>query len=393
MKNPRKPPRRHIAQLVESLTMGGAERLAVQIANARVAAGDISYLYVLAGPGEQSTRIAPEVRVRYLEYARASINNPFAFATSVLRGYRLLRGHIERDGIDLLQSHLPGANFWGLLLAWRGDCVVLPTVHNTHEAQYEETSETFKRRLRRWAYRQLLRRCDAVVAVSDEVRRALIEFVGTDGARRIIVISNGVDIPESLDPALLAAARARYGLLAGDPFVLAVGRFTEQKNFPGLLDAVLLLRRRGVRLRIMIAGDGPLRAFLERQVDELGLGDQVILPGIVHDLPELMPGADLFVLPSLWEGLPLALLEAMACGLPVVATQIAGAADVVEEGVSGLLVPPGNAAELAQAMATLLADPARRAAYGAAGLEIVRRNYSFDRVNRELGALYARLLT
>ncbi len=373
--------------------MGGAERLAVQIANARAAAGDVSYLYVLAGPGELTPRIAPEVRVRYLEYARASIDNPLAFVVSVWRGYQLLRAHIARDGIDLLQTHLPGANFWGLLLAWRHDCVVLPTVHSTREARYKETGETFKRRLRRWAYRQLLARCEAVVAVSEEVRRSLIEFAGTAGAGRIVVVSNGVDIPVPLDPVLLAAVRARYGLTAKDPFVLAAGRLTEPKNFPGLLDAVLLLRRRGVRLRVMIAGEGPLRAFLERRVDELGIGDQVILSGVVQDLPELMLGADLFVLPSLWEGLPLALLEAMACGLPVVATQIAGVADVVEEGVSGLLVQPGDAAELAQAMATLLADPARRAAYGAAGLEIVRRNFSFTRVDRELGALYTRLLT
>jgi len=231
------------------------------------------------------------------------------------------------------------------------------------------------------------------VAVSDDVRRSLIEFAGTDGAGRIVVISNGVDLPEPLDPTLLAAARARYGLTTKDPFVLAAGRLTEPKNFPGLLDAVLLLRRRGVRLRVMIAGEGPLRAFLERRVDELGIGDQILLPGVANDLPELMLGADLFVLPSLWEGLPLALLEAMACGLPVVATQIAGVADVVEDGVSGLLVPPGYAAALAQAMADLLADPTRRAAFGAAGLEIVRRNYSFERVDRELGALYARLLT
>ncbi|MHB8078576.1 MAG: glycosyltransferase, partial [Candidatus Krumholzibacteriia bacterium] len=349
MVNARRTPRRHVGQLIETLDMGGAERLAVQIANARAAAGDNSYLFVLTGPGELSSRISPDVRVRYLEMSRASIDNPFAFARSVWRGYHLLRGHVAREGIDILQTHLPGANFWGLLLAWRNDCVVVPTVHNTREARYTETSETPKRRLRRWAYRQLLKRCSVVVAVSGEVRQSLIEFTRAPGLGRIVVISNGVDIPERLDPALLVAARARYGLPAEDPFVLAAGRLTEQKNFPGLLDAVLILRRRGVRLRVMIAGEGPLRAYLEQRVDELGIGDQVVLPGVVFDLPELMLGADLLVLPSLWEGLPLVLLEAMACGLPVVATRIAGVAGVVEDGVSGLLVEPGDAAALADA--------------------------------------------
>ncbi len=183
----------------------------------------------------------------------------------------------------------------------------------------------------------------------------------------------------------------KYGIPGGDPLVLAAGRMTEQKNHALLLEAILRLRRTGVRCRAMIVGDGPLRAFLERRIDELGLADQVVLPGNVRDLTELMQGADLFVLPSLWEGLPLVLLEAMACGLPVVGTRIRGHCRGVEDGVSGLLVEPGDAGALAQAIATLLREPARRSAFGAAGLEIVRREYDFARVAEALGRLYGEI--
>ncbi len=371
--------------------MGGAERLAVHIANARAAAGHPSFLYVMSGEGELSASVAGAVHTRYLGYARASIANPPAFAASVARGWRLLSRQLARDGIEVVQSHLPGANFWGLLLQWRGACPVVPTIHNNLEFRYGRDDQAWRARLRRRAYLALVRRCPAVVAVSAEVRASLGADLGATPAElaRVRVITNGVEVPEPLDPALARQALARYGVPAGDPVVLAAGRLTEQKNHVVLLEALLGLRRAGVRCRAVIAGEGPLRAFLERRAEELGVADQVALPGNVQDLGDVMQGADLFVLPSLWEGLPLTLLEAMARGLPVVGTRIAGVAEVVEDGVSGLLVEPGDAAGLTRAIASLLRDPGRRAAFGAAGLEIVRRQHDFARVAAELERLYA----
>jgi len=383
--------RPRVAQLIEALGMGGAERLAVQIANARAEAGDLSHLVVVSEPGALSASVAGNVRVRYLGYERASIANPLAFGLSVRRGYGLIAGQLARDGVQVVQTHLPGANFWGLALALRGACAAIPTIHNNQEFRYGRDDQAWRAGLRRRAYREMLRRCPAVVAVSAEVRDSLVaDLRATDTeAARIRVIPNGVEIPEPGDPALVAQARARYGIPPGDPLVLAAGRLSEQKNHALLLEATARLRAAGVRCRVLIAGDGPLRAFLGRRAAEMGLDDQVTLPGNVDDLRLLMQGADVFVLPSLWEGLPLVLLEAMACGLPAVATRIRGVAEVVEDGVSGLLVEPGDAAGLAAAVAALLRDAPRRAALGAAGLEIVRRHYDFARVAEELGRLYA----
>lgn len=384
--------RLRVAQLIESLEMGGAERLAVQIANARAAAGDLSHLIVLSGPGPLSQRIQPNVRVRYLDFRRASLGNPLAFGVSVTRGYRRLAKQIAQDSIDVLHTHLPEANFWGLCLAARGCCAAIATVHNNQEFHYGKADHPLRYRLRRWGYRQMLRRCAAVVAVSTEVRTSLVQelAVNDEEAGRIVVIPNGVEIPDPLPEAIQERTRARYGIPPGDPLVLAAGRLTEQKNFVALLEAVARLRSRRILCRVLIAGDGPQRAYLDRRLVEMKLEDQVSLTGNVDDLQDLMRAADVFVLSSLWEGLPLVLLEAMAAGLPVVGTRIKGIAEIVEDGVSGLLAEPGDVEGLARAIATLLGDGKRRGVYGAAGLEIVRHGYDFARVSRDLGTLYAR---
>jgi glycosyltransferase involved in cell wall biosynthesis len=381
-----------VAQLIESMDMGGAERLAVQIANARAAAGDQSHLVVMTGPGPMSARIHPSVRTHYLGYSRASLGEPLAFSFSVIKGYRLLSGLVRRERIEVVHAHLPEANFWGLCLAVRGDCAAIATVHNNEEFRYGKADHPLRARLRRWGYRKMLGQCAAVVAVSAEVRASLASelSVGPDDAERLVVIPNGVEIPAPLSAELQAQARAHFGIPVGDPLVLAAGRLSEQKNFVTLLEAIAQLRVKGLLCRVVIAGDGPQRAYLDRRVEELGLGDQVVLPGNVQNLQELMQSADLFVLPSLWEGLPLVLLEAMAAGLPVVGSRIKGIAEIVEDGVSGILVEPGDAGELARGVSDLLGSAPRRAAFGAAGLEIVRREYDFARVSRQLGALYGK---
>lgn len=383
-----------MAQLIESLDVGGAERLTVQIANAHADSGSVSHLYVLTEPGELSRRIGPAVRTRYLGLRRPSIGRPLPFALSALRGYRLLSRQLAQDGIDVVQTHLPGANFWGLLLAWRGFRAVVSTVHSNQEFNYGRADQAWRARLRRRAYREMLRRCAAVVAVSDGVRDSLLAELGlgAEAAGQVAVVPNGVAIPEPLDPTLAAQVRARYGIPAGDLLVLGAGRLVEMKNFPVLLEAVAALRRTPLRFRVALAGDGPQRPYLERRADELGIADQVTFTGNIDDLGELMQSADLFVLPSSFEGLSLTLLEAMARGLPVVGTRIGGVVDVVEDGVSGVLVEPGDAEALAAAMRALLSNPPRRAACGAAGLEIVRRHYDFARVARDLERLYRLVL-
>lgn len=380
------------AQLIETLTTGGAENLAVQIANARAAAGDRSFLYVLSAErGELADRVDPAVGVRRLGLSRAPIARFADFAGSVLQGYRRLEAQLRDDGVQVVQSHLPGANFWALVLAERKVCAVIATVHNTREFDYGDQDDSLRRQLRRLAYRRILARCDATVAVSDEVRACLLAElkVSADWPRRLEVVTNGVAVPSPLRPAARAAVRAEVGVPAGVPYLVGAGRLTPQKDFATFIAAAAALRDAGVEFHAVIGGDGELRGDLEQQVEASRLGDRVRLPGVLPNLSDHFLAADLFVLPSRWEGLPLVLLEAMACGLPSVCTRLEGLEDLVAGSSAGLVVSPGDPAALAAAIRRLLADDAQRAACGERARAVIENRFDFRQVAERLGRLYA----
>jgi glycosyltransferase involved in cell wall biosynthesis len=383
-----------VAQFVQALTVGGAQKLAVQLANARAAAGCPSYLYVMTGPDVLLDEVEPGVNVRYLGFADVTVGSPFGFARTFAPRYLRITDRLARDRIDLIQTHLPGANYWGLVLAAARRCRVVATVHNNAEFDYGDGSAIQRSVWRRRAYRAILARCDATVAVSEPVRVSLLHDLQlvADPGPRLVVVTNGVPEPPPLTDAERAAVRERWGVPAHAPLVLAAGRLSDQKNFGALVDAAGILRGQASEPYTIIAGDGPQRAALQARAADLGLGERLQLPGNVTDLKSLMQAADLFALPSLWEGLPLVLLEAMACGLPTVGSDIAGIADVVSDGADGLLVPPDDPAALAAALHGLIEDDAERLAMGRRALDTIERCYRFERVADELDGLYRRIV-
>lgn len=380
-----------VAQFIETMNVGGAEHLAVTVANALAGRGRASHLIVATGPGPLSGRIDPAVRVHYLGFVRASVRNPLAFAWSVGKGLRRLGGIVRRENIAVAQTHLPGANFWGLVLALRGVCGVVATVHNNEEFRYGAHDNRVLRSARRAAYGQIVRRC-GVVAVSAAVKESLVRQLRLDGAlaARIAVVPNAVPLPAPLSAADRALERERWGVAPGEVLLLAAGRFTAQKNFGDLVEAARRLAAAGVAFRLVIAGDGEERPALQARAAAAGLADRVLLPGNLADLDRVMGAADVFVMSSLWEGLPLVLLEAMAAGLPVAAYAIDGVREVVSDGASGLTVPAGDAAALADALAALATDPELRQRLGAGAGAVVRERYSFDALVDGLEACYRR---
>jgi glycosyltransferase involved in cell wall biosynthesis len=226
------------------------------------------------------------------------------------------------------------------------------------------------------AKRLLYRRADCVTAVSRGVAGDLAARLKL--APNILqVVYNPVVTPELAE---LARAPLREDWLAGPaPVLLAAGRLTRVKGFDVLLEAVAALRR-DCDCRLIILGEGPLRAALERQARSLGIADAVKLPGFVTNPYAYMSRATVFVLSSHFEGLPGALIQAMACGAAVVATRCPfGPDEIVTDGVDGMLVPPGNGGDLARALRTLLADEPRRLAMARAGRESALR-FSLQRI-------------
>lgn len=234
-------------------------------------------------------------------------------------------------------------------------------------------------------YRAGLADVDLLVAVSDGVARS---HADVSAGTATVTIHNGIDpVPASVDG---AALKRQMGV--DTPLILHVGRFTAQKNQRGLLDAVAVLRDRGVRVRVMLAGDGPDRATVARAIATRGLGDSVVLMGQHGDVAALMAAADLMVLPSLFEGLPIVLLEAMAAGLPVVTISVPGIDEVIDA-TTGWPCPPGDADALADAIAAALADPAEAHRRAAAAQLRQATQFNQARMIRDTDAAYARVAT
>jgi glycosyltransferase involved in cell wall biosynthesis len=235
---------------------------------------------------------------------------------------------------------------------------------------------------------RMLEAVDVLVCVSEGARRTF-EEAGVDPAL-LCVVRNGV--PDVAVPPDRAGVRQELGLAERCPLVLTVGRFTPQKNYPTLLDAVPAVLKEHPKAQFVWVGEGPLWDRLYRAVQARGLAGHVHLVGQRSDVPRLMAAADLFVLPSQFEGLPLVILEAMASGLPVVGTRVCGIEEAVEDGVTGRLVPLGNIGALSAAIREGLADAERRMQWSWHARTAFDSRWRADRMARDMQAVYEELL-
>lgn len=378
-----------VAQLVETLTAGGAEALAVDIAGGLAARGHDSHLIVLRGDGPFRARIESAVTLHDLEappFRGSQVERVRLFLATSRRLEKILR----ESGIGVLQAHLPMANFLGLVMGWRGVCRVHPTVHNNREFDYGQNRGALRRYLRRAGYRQMLGHCQGMIAVSEKVKLSMTAQLGLSPAQseQIRVVPNGVRVSGLPGAAGRAAMRERWGVAEDELLIIGAGRLTQQKNFGDLVAALSMLAASVGNWKCIIAGDGDLRCELEQEIASVGLGDRIRLAGLVEDLPRLLAAGDIFCLPSLYEGLPLVLLEAMAAGLPIVAYAIEGVVDVVEDGAQARLSSPSDAAAMAAALESLLLDGSARRRLGAVARESVIAKHSFEAAIEQLEAVY-----
>ena len=237
-------------------------------------------------------------------------------------------------------------------------------------------------------FHRSIRGLDRLITVSDG-QRATYERIGVDPAL-MTTVPNGVSHRSRvLDR---DAARARLGLRRGQPVVMTVGRLAVMKGHRYLVEALPELVQQHPGLAVVVIGDGHLRDALEKQAAELGVSDTLRLVGHVPDARAVLGAADVFVLPSRTEGMPLAALEAMEARLPVVGTRVIGTEEVVRDGETGLLVPPRRPEPLATALGTLLADPSLRTRMGAAGRQRYLEHHTAEVMATRTRAVYADVL-
>ena len=280
---------------------------------------------------------------------------------------------LRREGVQLIHTHLSTASLLG---SWAARLAGIPAVATVHGLN--------SRVCFTWAR--------AIIAVSNAVRQHLV----AQGMppERITVVHNGVDLRTLSRPDEGGALRSRWGLPEGAPVLIAVGRLAPAKGHRDLLEAVAMLvsEPRWDELRLLVVGTGTLLSALQREAARQGVDDRVIFCGFQRDVLPFLQAADIFVLPSIQEGLSLAALEAMALSKPVVACRVGGTPEVVVDGETGLLVAPGQPAELAKALENLLADPGEARAMGAAGRWRVQEAFDVEQTVTKIEAIYRGLI-
>ena len=291
---------------------------------------------------------------------------------------------LGRVGIDVLHTHGGVAGLYGRLAAKKaGIPAVVHTLHGIHYLHYRNP-------LLKWAFivleRRLSRSTDAVIFVSQaDLRKGMKLRLAPAGKARLI--RNGID-PAGMIPGFDRAAKKIELGSAGRPLIVAVSRLHRQKGLKYLLRAVPLIREEIPAVKVVIAGGGPLESKLASAVRRLRIGESAALLGERKDAREVLAAADVFVLPSLWEGLPYVLVEAAALGKPIVATDIDGVREVVRSGETGVLVQPRDPGGLAAALILLLRDRDLAGQLGERARRDIPSAFALERMVRETEALY-----
>jgi sugar transferase (PEP-CTERM/EpsH1 system associated) len=356
-----------VMHLLFSLRTGGTEMGVVKLVNALDRARATSTICSCKPAGDLKLKLAGDVPL--FEFNRRDGNDP----QFVLELTRLLK----RERPDVLHTHSWGTLFEGLVAARLAG--VAHVVHGEHG-----TLDT--RRLNVVAQRWGWRRADCLLSVSSRLADRMAAQIGV-ARESVHVIRNGIDTGR-FRPGRREEARRALDLSATDVVIGTAGRLVPVKDHSSLLQAMALLAGRNVRCRLVLAGDGPLRDALHAQAAALGLTANVTFLGARSDVDLVLSACDVFVLSSLSEGLSNTILEAMATGLPVVATHVGGADELVEDGRTGLLVPSAQPPALASALATLVESVDLRLSMGTLGREKAQREFSIARMASDYERLY-----
>jgi glycosyltransferase involved in cell wall biosynthesis len=356
---------------VDSQVLGGSEEAALHLMGSLDRARWEPVLLYHADPGvARLAEAAVHLGVRTVALPRVDANHRSTALPSLWRAIR-----DERPTIFHAHLSWPLACKFGVLAAWLAR---VPGMVATAHLYVELRT--------RWRPPLMFRPLRRVMAVSNEVKARYARELQVP-MHRLAVVRNGIRVPPSVrppDPVL------RAELVRGRPdyVVLTPARLHDQKGHAFLLEAAA----RVPDATFVLAGDGPLRADLEARAAELGVAERCVFLGQRTDVPDLLAAADLFVLPSLYEGLPISVLEAMAARRPVVATAIGGTDEAVMHEATGLLVPPRDAPALASAIRRLRADPALAHRLAVAGRERVEREFSSEAMARNVMRVYDEVL-
>jgi glycosyltransferase involved in cell wall biosynthesis len=372
-------PRPHVLRLITRLNVGGPARQALLLTRhlSREFPTTLAAGHPTAREGELVDDQVDVLRVPLVRPLRPDID-----ARAVMAVRRLLRA----TGAELVHTHTAKAGTVGRSAAR----TVNPrprTIHTFHGHVLDGYFAPPVRRAFVEVERRLARQTDVLVAISDEIRAELLDLgIGRPDQYRVIPL--GFDLGPFFEvDGHRGELRRRLNLAPDVPLVGVIGRLVPIKDLVTMFEGVARLPS----VHLAVVGDGELRESLEARIGRMGMSDRVHFTGWITDVASVMSDLDVVGLTSRNEGTPVSLIEAAACGRPVVATRVGGVGMVVDHGVTGFLVPPGDPAAFAAHLERLLAEPETRRRMGAAGRTRVRERFSQDRLLRDIRGLYAEL--
>ena len=361
-----------VVHIIDRLPPDGAERLIAEVLRNRGDAYEYHVLCLVEGG-----RLVDEIERNGVPVTVLGRRNGHDWRHG-LALYRWLRSKSPQ----VVHTHLFTADAWGRTFAWLARVPgIFSTVHSTN---------AWKSSLHLQVDRILSRLSDAVIACTAEVQNTIVSQGIPE--HKVVSVPNGVDL-DRMSGFAAVDLKDDFGVPGDVPTFALIGRLHEAKGHTDLLPVLQSIAEAGQEFACIFVGEGELEVDLRRRVAEMSLQSHVFFAGFRSDVPGILKALDFLVMPSRWEGLPISLLESMACDTPVVASAVGGIPDVIESGVDGLLYPQGDAEALTSALTQMLCDPTGRERMADKGRAKIEAQYSAAAVARAYESLYDKVAT
>ncbi len=367
-----------ICEMIDQPTLGGGQAVLFSLADHLNR--DLFDTAVASAPGGP---LAERAREKGLKHIAVPLDKKIG-----LRTVGRIASILRENKFDILHTHGGYAGLYGRLAARRaGTPVVVHTLHGIH---YLHCRNPVLRQLLISLERFCSRLSDGLILVSySDLGRALRHRLAAED--KMSVILNGIPTPEKISAEANENKRLELGLEADRPVVGTVARLHRQKGVVWLVRAGAIICHRFPQVRIVVVGGGPEEKGLRRIARKLGLEKKILFLGARADAAAIMALFDVFVLPSLWEGLPLVLIEAAAQGKPIVATAVDGTKEIIDDGKTGILVPPKSPQALSEAVLRLLEDPDRASRMAERARAVIPERFPLRRMVEQTQNLYLKL--
>lgn len=303
-----------------------------------------------------------------------------------VRKWRQVKRFLHKEGVKLVHAH--GTRACSNVL-WAARSLKIPVIYTIHGWSFHRDQHPVVQRMRIMGERYLTANAQVNIAVSESNRASGKERIPALDA---VVVNNGINRQKFTPERKLSDIRGELGILQEEKLVLFIARFTAHKQPITLIRAFAEAVKVQPELRLLMVGDGDQKEEALALVQELRLGDRIIFQSFRQDVPDVLGASDIFVLPSLWEGLPIGLLEAMAMGKAVIATKVDGTVEVLQHRENGIMIEPGKVDALKDALLELGRDEALRNNFGRKALETVEKRFNAVHMTREIENIYEKLL-